>query len=324
MKPYLVCFDTETTGLDVQRDWIIQLSLVKVDAHTFEAVGAYDWYIKPSGAYTIAPEAQAVHHITREVLEREGVALKDIYPQMMAFLQDCDILSYNGNGFDARILYYNLQREGLTIDYDAYRFYDAYLIEMARTSRCLTDVYRRYYGREFDDAHNSLADVRATIAVFKAQQEFVDIVAISQVTPGPIGINCATYVGYTATGSVWGSLLTTFAIILPSLIIMLAICRLYFFLSTRFRTNPYFQNTLRMLRFAVIGLIAAAALLLITPDSFIDWKSWLFFAVVFILTILPELTKGIKNKGVQQLLSSLSHPILLIILAGIAGYVVYN
>ena len=157
-----------------------------------------------------------------------------------------------------------------------------------------------------------------------SQQEFVDIVAISQVTPGPIGINCATYVGYTATGTVWGSLLTTFAIILPSLIIMLAICRLYFFLSTRFRTNPYFQNTLRMLRFAVIGLIAAAALLLITPDSFIDWKSWLFFAVVFILTILPGLTKGIKNKGVQQLLSSLSHPILLIILAGIAGYVVYN
>ena len=157
-----------------------------------------------------------------------------------------------------------------------------------------------------------------------SQQEFVDIVAISQVTPGPIGINCATYVGYTATGSVWGSLLTTFAIILPSLIIMLAICRLYFFLSTRFRTNPYFQNTLRMLRFAVIGLIAAAALLLITPDSFIDWKSWLFFAVVFLLTILPELTKGIKNKGAQQLLSSLSHPILLIILAGIAGYVVYN
>lgn len=157
-----------------------------------------------------------------------------------------------------------------------------------------------------------------------SQQEFVDIVAISQVTPGPIGINCATYVGYTATGSVWGSLLTTFAIILPSLIIMLAICRLYFFLSTRFRTNPYFQNTLRMLRFAVIGLIAAAALLLITPNSFIDWKSWLFFAVVFILTILPELTKGIKNKGAQQLLSSLSHPILLIILAGIAGYVVYN
>ena len=156
-----------------------------------------------------------------------------------------------------------------------------------------------------------------------SQQEFVDIVAISQVTPGPIGINCATYVGYTATGSILGSLLATFAIILPSLIIMLSICRLYFFLSTRFRTNPYFQNTLRMLRFAVIGLIAAAALLLITPDSFIDWKSWLFFAGVFLLTILPELTKSIKRESVKKLISTLSHPILLIVLAGIVGYFIY-
>ena len=156
-----------------------------------------------------------------------------------------------------------------------------------------------------------------------SQQEFVDIVAISQVTPGPIGINCATYVGYTATGSVWGSLLATFAIILPSLIIMLSICRLYFFLSTRFRTNPYFQNTLRMLRFAVIGLIAAAALLLITPDSFIDWKSWLFFAGVCLLTILPELTTSTKRGSGKKLSATRSHPILLLVLAGIVGYFVY-
>ena len=72
-----------------------------------------------------------------------------------------------------------------------------------------------------------------------SQQEFIDIVAVSQVTPGPIGINCATYVGYTATGSVWGSVLTTSAIILPSLIIMLSICKVYFWLSRRFQGNVY-------------------------------------------------------------------------------------
>ena len=55
-----------------------------------------------------------------------------------------------------------------------------------------------------------------------SQQEFVDIVAVSQVTPGPIGINCATYVGYTTAGF-WGSVLATTAIVLPSLIIMLSI-----------------------------------------------------------------------------------------------------
>ena len=67
-------------------------------------------------------------------------------------------------------------------------------------------------------------------------QEFVDIVAVSQVTPGPIGINCATYVGYTV-GGLWGSVLSTFAIVLPSLIIMLSICKVYFRLQTRYQGN---------------------------------------------------------------------------------------
>ena len=74
-----------------------------------------------------------------------------------------------------------------------------------------------------------------------SQQEFVDIVAVSQVTPGPIGINCATYVGYTTAGF-WGSVLATTAIILPSLIIMLTICRAYFWLNRRFQGNVAFYS----------------------------------------------------------------------------------
>ena len=155
------------------------------------------------------------------------------------------------------------------------------------------------------------------------QQEFVDIVAVSQVTPGPIGINCATYVGYTASGSVWGSMLTTFAIILPSLIIMLSICKAYFWLSTRFEGNPYFEQTLRMLRFTVIGLIAAAALMLIKPTNFIDAASWIIFAIVALLTILPELLKSTINTHQSSIINTLSHPILLIIAAGIAGIAIY-
>lgn len=155
------------------------------------------------------------------------------------------------------------------------------------------------------------------------EAEFVDIVAISQVTPGPIGINCATYVGYTATQSVWGSALATGAMILPGLIIMLLVCRAYVILSKRFADNPYFQNTLRYLRFAVLGLIAAAALLLITPATFIDNCSTLLFAAVFVLTILPQLVRT-KQPVVQKTISLLSHPILLILLAGIAGYFIYR
>lgn len=161
-------------------------------------------------------------------------------------------------------------------------------------------------------------------------QEFVDIVAVSQVTPGPIGINCATYVGYTATGSVWGAVLTTTAIVLPSLIIMLSICRAYFWIDKRFHDNLYFTQTLRMLRFTVIGLIAAAALMLVRPETFIDPRSWIIFALVAFFTILPQMTKELIQKtspplreGLGVGLSFLSHPILLIALAGVAGYLIY-
>jgi chromate transporter len=166
------------------------------------------------------------------------------------------------------------------------------------------------------------------------QEEFVDILAISQVTPGPIGINCATYVGYTATGSVWGSVLATTAIVIPSLVIMLAICKLYFVISSRFQRNIYFTRTMHMLRLSVLGMIGAAALLLIKPInqpsvSFIDWRSWVIFSVACIITILPQLIKKIDSNGntvgkiARKSLQVISNPILLIILAGVIGYLIY-
>ena len=160
------------------------------------------------------------------------------------------------------------------------------------------------------------------------QEEFVDILAISQVTPGPIGINCATYVGYTATGNVWGSLLATIAIVIPSLVIMLSICKVYFVISSRFQRNIYFTRTMHMLRLSVLGLIGAAALLLMKPVgqpsvSFIDGSSWIIFAVTCLLTIAPMFIKKSANP-LKSALNILSHPILLIILAGVAGYFIYS
>ena len=141
-------------------------------------------------------------------------------------------------------------------------------------------------------------------------QEFVDIVAISQMTPGPIGINSATYTGYTACQtagmseamSVIGSVVATSAIILPSLIIMLIICKIYL----RLKENKWVEGSLKALRLTVLGLIAAAALLLMTPDNFIDYWSYVLFALVFIGTLFFKL-----------------HPILLICLAGVMGYIIY-
>ena len=153
-------------------------------------------------------------------------------------------------------------------------------------------------------------------------QEFVDIVAISQMTPGPIGMNCATYVGYTATGSVWGSLLASFAIILPSLIIMSVICRIYDKLQARWSENKVYQTAMRIIRILVVLLVAYAAWSLMNPASFIDSRSWVIFALVLVCSILPDMTAKTRLKG-SRAVNIVSHPMLLILLAGVVGYLMY-
>ena len=115
---------------------------------------------------------------------------------------------------------------------------------------------------------------------------FTDIVAISQMTPGPIGINSATYIGYEVlleSGasefmSVLGSFTATFAVVLPSFIIVLLLCKVY----EAWKNHPIFRGVMTGLRPAVIGLIGTAAVTLATPENFIDWKSFVICAVAFI------------------------------------------
>lgn len=133
-------------------------------------------------------------------------------------------------------------------------------------------------------------------------QQFTDIVAISQMTPGPIGVNSATYVGYTATGNILGSLIATFAVSLPSFIIILTICKLY----VKFKHSQMFESLLKTLRPIVIGMIGAASVILISPDNFIDWTSWAIFALAFIASQWLKV-----------------NPILTIIMAGIIGFIIY-
>lgn len=154
-------------------------------------------------------------------------------------------------------------------------------------------------------------------------QEFVDIVAISQMTPGPIGMNCATYVGYTATGSVWGSLLASFAIILPSLIIMSVICRIYDKLQAKWSENKVYQTAMRIIRILVVLLVAYAAWSLMNPASFIDSRSWVIFALVLVCSILPDMTTKTRLKG-SRAVNIVSHPMLLIAIAGVVGLLLYN
>lgn len=95
-------------------------------------------------------------------------------------------------------------------------------------------------------------------------QQFTDIVAISQMTPGPIGINSATYIGYVVTGSVWGSLAATLAVVLPPFVLTMMASRYI----DRHRSSGTIQGILAGLRPVVVGLIASAALLLMNSENF--------------------------------------------------------
>ena len=115
---------------------------------------------------------------------------------------------------------------------------------------------------------------------------FTDIVAISQMTPGPIGINSATYVGYEVLSnsgaseaiSVLGSFTATFAVVLHSFIIVLMLAKVY----EKWKDNYLFKGIMSALKPATLGLIGTAALTLATPENFIDWKSFLICILAFI------------------------------------------
>ena len=149
--------------------------------------------------------------------------------------------------------------------------------------------------------------------------EFTDIVAISQMTPGPIGINSATYVGYTAvlnTGApewlaVIGSLAASFAVMLPSIVLMLVVSRYLI----KYSKHPNVEAVFKGLRPVVVGLIASAALLLMTEDNFGSpsdtplqfWVSVALFVAAFVAMNFYKVS-----------------PILVLVLAGIFGGVFYG
>ncbi|MBQ7180261.1 MAG: chromate transporter [Bacteroidaceae bacterium] len=144
--------------------------------------------------------------------------------------------------------------------------------------------------------------------------EFTDIVAISQSTPGPIGINSATYVGYSSivnagyshAWGVLGSFIASFAVVLPSFVLMLLISK---FLM-KYRHHPSVEHVFQGLRPAVVGLLAAASLLLMNRENFstpseCPWQFWISVGI-FCFAFVSQRVYHIN-------------PIRIIIMCGVAG-----
>ena len=146
--------------------------------------------------------------------------------------------------------------------------------------------------------------------------QFTDIVAVSQSTPGPIGINSATYVGYTALVNagyapywgILGSFLATFAVVLPSFILMLLVSKFLL----RYRNHPSVEHVFSGLRPAVVGLLIAAALLLMNSENFSSMSEnpWRFCISLF-LFVFAFIAQKVYRLG----------PILIILLCGCTGII---
>lgn len=158
---------------------------------------------------------------------------------------------------------------------------------------------------------------------------FTDIVAISQMTPGPIGINSATYIGYVAPAHVnpsldsplWGilgSVLATLAVVLPSF--FLVIYSSHFI--RRHQESGAIKGIFAGLRPVVVGLIASAAILLMNNANFnpngINWQLWSNIAICAVAFCLVYFKFPFRGKRISL------HPILVICLAGLTGFLIYG
>ncbi len=148
--------------------------------------------------------------------------------------------------------------------------------------------------------------------------EFTDIVATSQITPGPIGINVATYAGYTAVVNagydpfwgVAGAFLASFSVILLPFILILLLSRYLL----KYKDDKIVKTIMSVLKLAVIGLIAAAAVLLVNPETFGSWSESPLQLCVSIALFAAAFFASLKWKV---------SPILQIVIAGVVGVLVY-
>lgn len=130
--------------------------------------------------------------------------------------------------------------------------------------------------------------------------EFIDIVAISEMTPGPIAVNSATFLGYKVAG-IWGSVFATLGVILPSFVVMILIVRFIY----KFKNSPYVDWVFKGIRPVVLGLIASAAVT-VSKSAFIDIKAVLIAMLLFYIVTFKKF-----------------NPILAIVLAGGLGVLLY-
>ena len=160
----LVFFDLETTGIDIAKDRIVEISMVKVMPNGEEIVKTRR--INPG--MPIPPEASAIHGITDEDV-KDCPKFKEIAKSLAAQIEGCDLAGFNSNRFDIPMLAEEFLRAGVDVDLNRRKFIDVQTIFHKMEQRNLTAAYKFYCNKDLANAHSAEADTMATYEVLKAQ-----------------------------------------------------------------------------------------------------------------------------------------------------------
>jgi DNA polymerase-3 subunit epsilon len=164
LKRPLVIFDLETTGMNITRDRIVEISLLKVFPEDKEELRTY----RVNPGVPIPKEVTEIHGISEEDI-KDKPGFKEIANELHNFLKDCDFGGFNSNKFDFPLLVEEFYRAGIEFDIEKRKFIDAQRIYHFKEPRNLKAAYRFYCERELENAHSAEADTLATWEVLKAQ-----------------------------------------------------------------------------------------------------------------------------------------------------------
>jgi DNA polymerase-3 subunit epsilon len=163
----LCFFDIESTGLNVVRDRIVQIAIIKYPKNGGEPE-ELEMMINPG--IPISEEAMNVHGITPKMLSNKP-SFHQVADQLLKFIGNSDLAGYNSNRFDVPMLMEEFSRVGIELDMTRRRTIDVQRIFYKMEPRTLSAALKYYTGKRIENAHDALADVRATIDVLKGQLE---------------------------------------------------------------------------------------------------------------------------------------------------------
>lgn len=164
LKRPIVFFDLETTGVDVVKDRIVEICLLKI--HPSGEEETHTWLVNPER--NIPEEVIKVHGITNEAVADKPI-FKDLAKRVYDLVKDSDLAGYNSNKFDIPVLAEEFLRAGIDFDMGKRVAVDVQNIFHRMEQRTLVAAYKFYCKQELVDAHSAEADVRATYEVLKAQ-----------------------------------------------------------------------------------------------------------------------------------------------------------